>query len=59
MESKKEKVYCYYCQDSFATETRTIPLRRKNRYKLMDFEVKLCRVCNYLNDKILSDYFSV
>jgi len=59
MKSKKEKVYCYYCQDDFATETRTIPLRCKNGYKLMDFDIRLCKTCNCLNDKILSDYFSV
>jgi len=56
---KDDKTFCYYCQDDLATETRNIPLRRSNGYKLMDFEAKLCKGCNCLSDKFLSDYFSI
>ena len=52
-------VYCAYCHENIATKTRSVPIRRKNGYKLMDLEVELCEECNSLDNKILSDYFSI
>lgn len=59
MESTKNATYCYYCQENFATKTRSVPMRRKNGYKLIDFKVELCEECNSLDNKFLSDYFSI
>lgn len=51
--------YCFYCQDEKAEHVRTVAMRRRGGYKLADFEAHLCKHCNCLDDKILSDYFSV
>jgi len=59
MKPSELKTYCYYCQKEIAEHTRLIPLRRSNGFKLIDFEAKLCRECNKLGDKPLSDYFSI
>jgi len=59
MKPSELKTYCYYCQKEIAEHTRLIPIRRSNGFKLMDFKAELCQGCNNLNDKLLSDYFSV
>lgn len=59
MKPKELKIFCFYCQDHEATRTRIVPMRRKNGYKIADFETHLCESCNYLDDQILSDYFNV
>lgn len=50
---------CFYCRDRCANVVRKIPLKLKNGYKLIDFEASLCMECNDLDDKTLSDYFSI
>lgn len=59
MENHRTKTYCFYCQDHEANYVRSIPLRRKDGYKLTDFDVCLCESCNYLDDQVLTDYFNV
>ena len=59
MENHRTKTYCFYCQDELAEHKRDIPIRRNNGYNLSDFEAQLCKRCNFLDDKTLSDYFSV
>lgn len=51
--------YCYYCKDAKATCCRSVPIRRKNGYKLCNFEAHLCDGCNNLSGDFLSDYFSI
>jgi hypothetical protein len=59
MEPNEIEQFCFYCQDNKAEYTRKIAIRRKNGFKLMDFDAHLCKCCNCLDDKILNDYFSV
>lgn len=56
--SELEK-YCFYCQDEPARHIRKVAIRRKNGFKLADFDAHLCDNCNYLDDIVLSNYFSV
>ena len=37
-------VYCAYCHENIATKTRSVPIRRKNGYKLMDIEPAVAKV---------------
>ena len=59
MELNEIKKICFYCQDNKAEHIRKVAVRRKNGFKLMDFDTHLCKRCNCLDDKTLSDYFSV
>ena len=56
--SELEK-YCFYCQDEKAEHVRKVVMRHNGGYKLTDFEAHLCKRCNFLDDKTLSDYFSI
>ena len=57
MKPSEFEKYCFYCKDVPAEVVRNIPLMRKNGYKLIDFETHLCKECNDLDDKILSNFF--
>ena len=50
---------CFYCRDGCAVTVREIPIKLKNGYKLIDFKDNLCEECNNLDDKTLSNYFSI
>lgn len=57
---KKEiTTVCYCCQYEIAEHIRKVIMRRKNGYKLIDFEAYLCKECNTFDDKTLSDYFNM
>jgi hypothetical protein len=59
MELNEIERFCFYCQDNKAECIRKVAVRRNNGFKLMDFDALLCKRCNHLDDKILSDYFSI
>ena len=58
MKSEKKETYCFYCHDAKAEHIRNIPIKRKNGYKLCNFEAHLCEDCSGLSGDFLSKYFS-
>ena len=59
MKPSETETYCFYCRDKKAEHVRKVAMRRNNGFKLADFDAHLCKRCNFLDDKTLSDYFSV